>query len=98
MQSSSINNFPKELVKREHEFEAGHCKHCGETVGNASWLNCIDRVPDIEDFPDDVKSYINFRGLKYEPETGEFVQAYGDRYTVSEIFETVNNLKKYKYE
>lgn len=86
-------------MKRGHEFDGGVCVHCSETVANAAWLNCVDRIPNsVDDFPEDVRSYINFRGLTYKPESGEFVQAYGDRYTVTEIFETVEKLKKLKYE
>lgn len=96
MSSSLVNNLPKEFVKREHEYESGRCVHCGETVSNASWLNCVDRAIGFEDFPEQLKSYAKFRGLKYKPEDGLFVQPYGDTYTVAELYDTVNKLTKHK--
>lgn len=77
----------------------GWCKHCNvscETdLGWCSWdgVKCIDRVIDrLEDFPETIRSFVNFNGLRFNGKTQIFVKPYGGRYTVSQIEKKVKYL------
>lgn len=79
----------------------GHCKHCGlalvTDLGYCSWegTKCIDRYPkDISEMPEEIKSFANFNGLKYNSDKKIFSKAYSDtKYTINQLIKKVNELK-----
>ena len=79
----------------------GHCSHCGVALvtdlGYDSWagLKCKDRpVTRLQDFPDEIRSYVNFNSMHFDPINQTFAKPYdkGKKYTVKQIVNKVNEL------
>lgn len=79
----------------------GHCIHCGlalvTDLGYCSWTgtNCIDREPQfVHEFPEEVRSYVHFNGLRFNNKTRIFTKPYNNHdYTIDEIVTKVTQLK-----
>jgi len=79
----------------------GNCQHCGvplvTNLGYCSWdkLKCIDReVENWNDIPNEIKSYANFRSLKWNRKKKVFIKSYSyDKYTIDQLNEIINKIK-----
>ena len=82
----------------------GCCEHCGVALvtdlGYCSWegLKCKDRPIELyQDIPKDIRSYANWRGLRWDNKRKIFVKAYSkEEYTISNLNEIVIVLENTK--
>lgn len=78
----------------------GRCEHCNlalvTDLGYCSWDNtkCIDReIIEITDIPDEILSYANFCGLKWDQEKRLFIKPYDcDKYTLNQLNDKIKKL------
>ena len=78
----------------------GRCEHCGlalvTDLGYSSWEGfiCIDReVNNYSDIPKELRSYVQFHGLKWDRNTKVFVKPYSKlSYTIDELNKLVIKL------
>lgn len=106
--SASVRNNRVYLVNKHNVIRTGTegngfhgvCKYCGAALvtdlGYCSYdgLKCVDRLPtSVRDFPENIRSYIDFKGFRFNKEKQIFSRAYDNkRYTVNMIFKIVKNL------
>ena len=79
----------------------GHCKHCklplDTDLGYCSWDDtiCIDREPkSVSDFPEEIRSYVNFNGLIFNADKQTFVKAYQKHsYNYAQLKKLISKIK-----
>lgn len=101
-----INKHSDHLVDTEMAGNGyhGRCAHCGlayvTDLGYCSWSDttCTERAPQsINDLPENLKSFINFNGMRMVIRKGRpvFVKSYSDtKMTLKQLNKHVNELIK----
>ena len=80
----------------------GRCEHCGAPLvtdlGYCSWegLKCIDREIELySNIPKEIRSYAEWRGLKWDNKRKIFVKPYSDKeYTIDQLDIMVKEIRK----
>lgn len=80
----------------------GICQHCGlplvTDLGYCSWegVKCVDREIELyQNIPKDIRSYANWRGLKWDNKRKIFIKPYSDEeYNIDELDKIVQKLEK----